>query len=40
MHSTPSERGDAIAVANAAGTGLGAATAEGNGHLGAAGHGR
>ena len=38
VHSTPSERSDAIAVANAAGSGQGASTSEGN-RVGAAGHG-
>jgi hypothetical protein len=38
-HSTPPDRGDAIAVANAAGSGRGAAIGEGNGHLGTATHG-
>jgi hypothetical protein len=38
IHSTPADHGDAIAVANAAGSGRGAAIGEGSGHVGAAAH--
>jgi hypothetical protein len=39
VHAAPADRSDAIAVANAAGSGHGASAAEGTGHLGAAAHG-